>query len=81
MRIPGTFRVVESPYGAVRLDAAASFLRTLPAHHRITIIGATRGAADDLARRAAVDRPATFGMARLSLVQLAARTALVTLAA
>ena len=74
------FRVVESASAAVRLDAAAAFLRGLPRHHPVTIVGATRGAADDLARAVAVTRPATFGLHRLSLTQLAARTAIVALA-
>ena len=44
------------------------------------IVGASRGAADDLARRVAADAPATFGLQRLSLTQLAAKTAILTLA-
>ena len=47
----------------------------------ILIVGASRGAADDLARSVAATRPATFGIQRLSFVQLAARTALPALAA
>jgi hypothetical protein len=43
-------------------------------------VGASRGAADDLARDVAASRQATFGIERLSFTQLAARTALVTLA-
>lgn len=39
-------------------------------------MGTTRGAADDLAREVAAETPATFGLERLSLTQLAARTAL-----
>lgn len=74
------FRIIESSSAAARLDAAAAFLRAFPAHHPITIVGATRGAADDLARAVAVNTPATFGLHRLSLTQLAARTAMVTLA-
>ena len=46
----------------------------------VLIVGASRGAADDLARDIAVSVPATFGVQRLSLVQLAARTALAALA-
>jgi ATP-dependent helicase/nuclease subunit B len=74
------FRLVESSSAAVRLDAAAAFLLEFPPHHPVTIVGATRGAADDLARALAVTRPATFGLHRLSLTQLAARTAIVALA-
>jgi ATP-dependent helicase/nuclease subunit B len=46
----------------------------------VLIVGASRGAADDLARDIAVSVPATFGVQRLSLMQLAARTALAVLA-
>ena len=74
------FRIIESSSAAVRLDAAAAFLRAFPPHHPVTIVGATRGAADDLARAVAVTRPATFGLSRLSLTQLAARAAIVALA-
>ena len=45
------------------------------------IVGASRGAADDLAREVAASAPATFGIQRLSLTQLAAKTAIVALAA
>ncbi|OFW06151.1 MAG: hypothetical protein A3I61_18425 [Acidobacteria bacterium RIFCSPLOWO2_02_FULL_68_18] len=45
------------------------------------VVGASRGAADDLARDVATTVPATFGMERLSLTQAAARTALLALAA
>jgi CRISPR/Cas system-associated exonuclease Cas4 (RecB family) len=48
---------------------------------RVLIVGASRGAADDLAREAAASVPATFGLQRLSLTQLAAKTALAALAA
>ena len=47
---------------------------------RVLVVGASRGAADDLVREVAVEVPATFGIQRLSLTQLAARTALVALA-
>jgi hypothetical protein len=46
----------------------------------VLIVGATRGAADDLARSIAATAPATFGLQRLSLTQLAAKTAILTLA-
>ena len=75
-----SFRIIESSSAAIRLDAAAAFLRGFPPHHPVTIVGATRGAADDLARAVAATRLATFGLHRLSLTQLAARTAIVALA-
>jgi ATP-dependent helicase/nuclease subunit B len=78
--MPSSFRLVESASARTRLDAALSFLRDQPRLQPITIVAATRGAADDLARRVALERPATFGLTRLSLTQLAARSALVSLA-
>ncbi len=47
---------------------------------RVLVVGVTRGAADDLARAVAHTRRATFGVERLSVTQLAARTAMVVLA-
>jgi CRISPR/Cas system-associated exonuclease Cas4 (RecB family) len=75
-----SFRIFEAASAAARLEAAAAFIRQFPADHAVTIVGATRGAADDFARAIAVERGATFGTARLSLTQLAARTAVVALA-
>jgi RecB family exonuclease len=80
MHSPPSFRLVEAASAAVRLQAAASFLLTRPSDRPATIVGASRGAADDLARRVAAARPATFGVLRLSLSQLAARTTLLELA-
>src|SRR4051812_16225171 len=76
-----SFRIIDAASAAARLDAAAAFLDRTPADQPVTIIGATRGAADDLARRIAARRGATLGLARVSLTQLAARTAVVALAA
>ena len=80
MRASRSFRLIEAASAAVRLDAAASFLSQIPFGQPLTIIGASRGAADDLARLAAAERPATVGWLRLSLTQFAARTALLSLA-
>src|SRR6185503_514336 len=76
-----SFRIFEAASAAARLDAASTFVRQFPAHHPITLVSATRGAADDFARTIAVERGATLGLARLSLTQLAARAAVVALAA
>jgi ATP-dependent helicase/nuclease subunit B len=81
MSAPGSFRIFEAASSAVRLEAAATFLRQFPADHPITIVAATRGAADDFARSMALERGATLGITRLSLTQLAARTAVVAMAA
>jgi len=75
-----SFLIVESPSAAMRLDAAADFVRQFHRHQPVTIVAATRGAADDLARRIARERGATFGLARFSLTQLAARIAATRLA-
>ena len=76
-----TFRVFVSPSSAERLSASRDVVRGCAPGARVLIVGASRGAADDLAREVAVTVPATFGIQRLSLTQLAARTALVALAA
>jgi CRISPR/Cas system-associated exonuclease Cas4 (RecB family) len=46
----------------------------------MVVVGASRGAADDLVRQVAATLPATLGIDRLSLSQLAARAAVVRLA-
>jgi CRISPR/Cas system-associated exonuclease Cas4 (RecB family) len=74
------FPIVESASAAIRLDRAAEFLNRFPPHQPVTIVAATRGAADDLARRVASRRGATLGLSRFSLTQLAARIAATRLA-
>jgi CRISPR/Cas system-associated exonuclease Cas4 (RecB family) len=74
-------RVLVSPSAAERLVVARDALRACTPGSRVLIVGASRGAADDLARDVAVSVPATFGIQRLSLTQAAARTALLALAA
>jgi CRISPR/Cas system-associated exonuclease Cas4 (RecB family) len=74
------FSIVESGSAAIRLDRAAGFLDRFPADQLITIVAATRGAADDLARRVVSRRGATVGLSRFSLTQLAARVAATRLA-
>ena len=74
------FTVFESASAAARLDAAVAFLESFPPSQPVTIVAATRGGADDLARRVARARGATIGLTRLSLTQLAARVAATELA-
>ena len=69
------FRCVLSPSAASRLDAARAFALALPPSQPVTIVAATRGAADDFARAIARQRPATLGLSRFSLTHLAARIA------
>src|SRR5919198_3023778 len=80
MDVARPFQIIVSSSAADRVDAAAAFLRDLPREHSVTIVAASRGAADDLARTMALSRRATFGIQRFSLTQLAAQTAIVTLA-
>jgi CRISPR/Cas system-associated exonuclease Cas4 (RecB family) len=73
-------RVVLSSSAAVRLDAARGFLGGHLPGSEVVIVGASRGAADDLARDVARRTGATFGLARFSLTEIAARAAAARLA-
>ncbi|HEY7188157.1 MAG TPA: PD-(D/E)XK nuclease family protein [Vicinamibacterales bacterium] len=73
-------RVVVSSSADERLSRAREFVRAVAPGTRVLVVGASRGAADDLARDVAASAPATFGIQRLSLTQLAARGAMLTLA-
>ena len=75
-----SFRLVQSTSAAIRIEAASAFLAERPLTQPVTIVSASRGAADDFARRNAIARGATLGISRFSLTQLAARAALNTLA-
>ncbi len=73
-------RAISSPSAARRLEAAE---RTLAAHGaaaELTVVGASRGAADDFVRAVARRRGASFGITRFSLTELAARAAAIGLA-
>jgi hypothetical protein len=76
----GALRVCVSASAADRLSCAREVIRACEPGTRVLIVGASRGAADDLARAIAASAPATFGLQRLSLTQLAAKTAILTLA-
>jgi CRISPR/Cas system-associated exonuclease Cas4 (RecB family) len=76
----GALRVCVSASAADRLSCAREVIRACAPGTRVLIVGASRGAADDLARAIAASSPATFGLQRLSLTQLAAKTAILTLA-
>ncbi len=73
-------RVVTSTSASARLEAVRRFLQQHPPAAEIVIVGASRGAADDLARSVARASGATFGLTRFSLTELAARAATVRLA-
>src|SRR5258706_3588269 len=66
---------LQSPSAAERLRAAEAFVTRYPADAEVLIIGASRDAADDLARRVTAARGATFGLHRASFLQLAVRFA------
>ncbi len=69
-----------SRLAADRLRVAGEVVAAGAPGSRVLVVGATRGAADDLVRAVARTRRATFGVERLSVTQLAARTAMLTLA-
>ena len=64
-----------SPSAAERLRVAAAFLADIPAATEVLIVGASRAAADDLARLATIAREVTFGLHRASFMELAVRLA------
>ncbi len=68
-------RVVESASTELRLAEARAFVRAKLQQGDVLLVGATRGAVDDLARSVAVECGATIGLHRFSLTQLAARLA------
>jgi ATP-dependent helicase/nuclease subunit B len=72
---------VQSGSAAVRLREARRFLEEFEPGSEVLLLGASRGSVDDLARAISLERGATFGLHRLSFTQLAARLALIELAA
>jgi hypothetical protein len=80
-RVPGSVRLLVSTSSAVRLQHAEAFLLGCPSDQDLLVVASSRSAADDLARRAASSRPASFGWHRMSVLQLAARLGLPVLAA
>ena len=72
---------VQSGSAAVRLREARRFLDQFEPGAEVLLLGASRGSVDDLARAISLERGATFGLHRLSFTQLAARLAVMELAA
>jgi ATP-dependent helicase/nuclease subunit B len=68
-------RVASSLAVEDRLRAAAAFVEERGPAAEVLVVGATREAADDLAREIAARRGAVFGLHRLGLLQAAARCA------
>ena len=73
--------IVESPDASARLAAADAFVAAEPVDAEVLLVGASRQAVDDLARRGAQGRGARVGLHRLTLTQLAARLAAPALSA
>jgi ATP-dependent helicase/nuclease subunit B len=75
---------IEAAAAELRLDAARAFVHEQLGHGDVLdvlLVGASRGAADDLARSVAATAGATVGLHRFSVTQLAARLAAPLLAA
>ena len=72
---------IRSASASIRLHEARKFLDAFSPGTEILLLGASRGAVDDLARTIAMEKGATFGLHRLSFTQLAARLAAAQLAA
>jgi ATP-dependent helicase/nuclease subunit B len=72
---------VQSGSAALRLHEARTFLEQFEPGAEVLLLGASRGAVDDLARAMSLERGTTFGLHRLSFTQLAARLAIIELAA
>jgi ATP-dependent helicase/nuclease subunit B len=76
-----SIRVVESTATELRLAEARAFVRSRADGGGLLLVGASRGAVDDLARSIALERGATIGLHRFSVTELAARLAAPVLAA
>jgi len=76
-----TVTAIQSGSAAVRLREARRFLDQFEPGAEVLLLGGSRGSVDDLARAISLERGATFGLHRLSFTQLAARLAVMELAA
>jgi CRISPR/Cas system-associated exonuclease Cas4 (RecB family) len=79
--IDSKITALQSGSAAVRLREARRFLQQFEPGAEVLLLGASRGSVDDLARAISLERGATFGLHRLSFTQLAARLAVLELAA
>src|SRR6266536_6504321 len=77
----GIITAVQSGSAAVRLREARRFLDQFEPGSEVLLLGASRGSVNDLARAISLQKGATFGLHRLSFTQLAARLAIMELAA
>src|ERR671924_583483 len=76
----GMITAIQSGSAAVRLREARRFVEQFEPGEEVLLLGASRGAVDDLARAISLEKRETFGLHRLSFTQLAARLAVVELA-
>ena len=75
-----SIRLIESAATELRCAEARAFVRTHLQRGELGLVGASRGAVDDLARSVARECGATIGLHRFSVTQLAARLAAPVLA-
>ena len=76
-----TVTAVQSGSAVVRLREARRFLERFEPGAEVLLLGGSRGSVDDLARAISLEKGATFGLHRFSFTQLAARLAVMELAA
>src|SRR5215471_5654546 len=79
--IDSTVTAIQSGSAAIRLSEARRFLEQFEPGAEVLLLGASRGSVDDLARAISLEKGAAFGLHRLSFTQLAARLAVMELAA
>jgi CRISPR/Cas system-associated exonuclease Cas4 (RecB family) len=72
---------VQSVSAAARLSEARRFVAQFEPGTEVLLLGGSRGSVDDLARIISLESGATFGLHRLSHTQLAARLAIMEMAA
>ena len=77
---PATFHLFVSSSGARRIEAVEAFLCSLDPGREALLVGATRDAADDVARDLALRRDALFGVYRTGWRELITRLAIPSMA-
>ena len=68
-------RAFQSGWAADRLARARQFVESIPSASEVAVVGSSRAAADDFVRKLAVERVATLGLHRFSMVQFGVRLA------
>ncbi len=72
---------IQAGSALVRVREGRRFLERFEPGAEVLLLGGSRGSVDDLARAISLEKSATFGLHRLSFTQLAARLAVMELAA